>query len=213
MAKTEATRPDGRRIAGWIPVAVALVAVGLFLGWLATTRPEEAVVVAEPDTGQTTDDDMTDATPATLIAPGELVQNAAQYVGQTVELESVAVIGALGPSLFWMELPGGTPFLVKLGDTQIERGVQAPQPGATCTWWVRSWRRRTPCWTHGWKEAYSRRRTIACRLSTARHTSRPGGFSRRASERRRAARAKGKEATRWLGFVTFAARARRSART
>jgi hypothetical protein len=129
MAKTEATRPDGRRIAGWIPVAVALVAVGLFLGWLATTRPEEAVVVAEPDTGQTTDDDMTDATPATLIAPGELVQNAAQYVGQTVELESVAVIGALGPSLFWMELPGGTPFLVKLGDTQIERGVQAPQPG------------------------------------------------------------------------------------
>jgi hypothetical protein len=128
MAKTEATRPDSRRKAGWIPVAVALVAVGLFLGWLATTRPDEAVVVAEPDAGQTTDVDRADDAPATVITPGALVQ-AGQYVGQTVEIESVAVIGSLGPSLFWVELPGGTPFLVKVGDAQIERGAQAPQPG------------------------------------------------------------------------------------
>jgi hypothetical protein len=128
MAKTEATRPDGRRTAGWIPVAVALVAVGLFLGWLATTRPEEAVTVAEPGAGQTTDEAVTDDAPATVITPGALVQPG-QYVGQTVEVESVAVIAALGPSLFWVELPGGTPFLVKVGDAQIERGAQAPQAG------------------------------------------------------------------------------------
>jgi hypothetical protein len=131
MAKTEATKPDRRRTAGWIPVAVALVAVGLFLGWLATQEPEGTVAVAEPGDRPTMgDEDATaDAGPVTVIQPGVLVQQSEQYVGQTVELQSVSVISPLGPHLFWIELPGGSPFLVKVSDTQIERGALTPQAG------------------------------------------------------------------------------------
>jgi hypothetical protein len=130
MAKTEATQPNRRRGGGILPVAVALVTVGLFLGWLATRQPDETVAVAEPGAGEAVQqDDAADETPATVIRAGDLVQQAGQYVGQAVQLESVAVLSPLGPHLFWIELPGGAPYLVKLEDAQIERGAQAPQAG------------------------------------------------------------------------------------
>lgn len=124
MAKTEATTPQKRRGgSSWISVVVALVAVGIFLGWLATRKPEEAVVVAEPDTEASAP--TAAAGPAVAIEPDALNQ-AAQYVGQVVELESVSVMSPLGPALFWVELPGGSPFLVKLDSAQIARGIRVP---------------------------------------------------------------------------------------
>lgn len=123
MAKTEATTPQKRRSgSNWTPVAVALVTVGLFLGWLATRKPEEAVVVAEPDTEV---QDETTAGPAVAIDAGDLNQ-ADQYVGQVVALERVSVMSPLGPALFWIELPGGSPYLVKLDSAQIARGTRVP---------------------------------------------------------------------------------------
>jgi hypothetical protein len=131
MANTEATQPKSRRTGpGWLPVVVALVAVGLFLGWLATRQPDETVAVAEPGAGEGVQEEAAvDDVPATVIRTGDLVQQAGEYVGQVVEIPSVAVLSPLGSSLFWIELPGGAPYLVKLADAQIDRGAQVPQTG------------------------------------------------------------------------------------
>jgi hypothetical protein len=128
MANSEARRPEKRPGGGWLPVAVALVTVGLFLGWLATRQPEETVAVVEPGAGEAVEGPGTDEA-ATTVEPGVLVQQAGQYVGQTVELESVSVMSPLGNQLFWIELPGGMPFLVKLSDDEVQRGARVPQGG------------------------------------------------------------------------------------
>jgi hypothetical protein len=108
----------------WISVGVAILAVGLFLGWLATTKPPEVATVAEPGaTGQEGQEG--DAVAATSIEPDALAQDR-QLIGEMVELRSVSVSSPLGPQLFWIELPGGTPYLVKLDSTLVARATQVP---------------------------------------------------------------------------------------
>jgi hypothetical protein len=128
MAKTEAAQPQKRRGGtNFVPVAVALVAVFLFLGWLATRKPEQAVVVAEP--GADAPEQVDESGPAVAITPADLNQPA-QYVGEVVELERVSVMSPLGSNLFWVELPGGSPYLVQLDSAQMARGTRVPAAGS-----------------------------------------------------------------------------------
>jgi hypothetical protein len=50
MANTETTPSRKQGGSSIIPVAVALVAVAVFIGWLATREAPEPVAVDEPDT-------------------------------------------------------------------------------------------------------------------------------------------------------------------
>jgi hypothetical protein len=115
MANTEATKPrkQARRGGSWISVAVALLAVGVFLGWLATRQPEEAVAVREPGDRPAAGGE--DVATGRVIEPDALTGTGARdHLGQEIQLSSVPVSSPLGPQLFWIELPGGTPFLVRL---------------------------------------------------------------------------------------------------
>jgi hypothetical protein len=123
MAKTEATTPRKQNRGGssWISVAVALVATAGFLGWLATRQPPETVAVDEPGGGAPADAADT-GPPATVVQPDALTGTGPrEYLGQDVELTSVPVTSPLGSQLFWIELPGGTPYLVLLA-----QGTQPP---------------------------------------------------------------------------------------
>jgi hypothetical protein len=123
MANTEATTPRkrGRGGSSWISVAVAVVAVGVFLGWLATRQPEEAVAVAEPEGPVDTLPD--EAGPATVISADALSgAGAQQHLNENIEISSVEVMSPLGTRLFWIEA-GGAPYLV-----YIEAG-EAPPAG------------------------------------------------------------------------------------
>jgi hypothetical protein len=123
MAKNQTPQPKRAGGSSWISIGVAVLAVGLFLGWLATRRPPEVVTVVEPDAaGDVAPGDMP---PATTIDPAELLQDR-QFIGQVVELPSVPVSSPLGPQLFWIELPGGTPYLIRLDTTLVARGTQVP---------------------------------------------------------------------------------------
>jgi hypothetical protein len=124
MAKTEAPKPRSSRSGtSFIPAAVALIAVGLFIGWLATRRPDPGVAVAEPDprgapaAGEATG-------PATPIGAARLSgAGARELIGQDVELTSVPISSMLGSQLFWIELPDGSPFLVHMDEALMARGV------------------------------------------------------------------------------------------
>jgi hypothetical protein len=113
----------------WISVAVAVVAVGLFFGWIATREPPESVAVAEPDDAAA--DTIASGGPATPIEPDDLVQEsgARELIGQDVELASVPVSDVLGSQMFWIALPGGAPYLVKMDSMLVARGQALPQVG------------------------------------------------------------------------------------
>src|SRR5690606_6843968 len=114
----------------WIPMAVALVATAAFIGWLATREPPESVAVQEP--GDTTSTTQTPAGgPAQTIEPDVLNQTAAtrELIGQDVEIAMVRVSDVLGTEMFWIELPGGAPFLVKMDSAQLAAGRTVPSPG------------------------------------------------------------------------------------
>ncbi|MGH7448859.1 MAG: hypothetical protein ACRELT_14910 [Longimicrobiales bacterium] len=129
MAKTDVSgRTGGTNL---IPVAVAVIAVGLFFGWVATREPPEAVAVVEPDAAPVTNEDA--AGPATAIEPDVLNQTASAraLIGETVELASVPVSDVLGGQMFWIELPGGSPYLVKLDSATVAGGGALPAPGSS----------------------------------------------------------------------------------
>jgi hypothetical protein len=126
MAKTEA---GGRSGGGWIPIAVAVLAIGLFFGWVATREPPESVAVAEPT--DTAADTIAAGGAATRIQADVLTQSATarELIGQNVELQSVPVSDVLGSQMFWIELPGGSPFLVQMDSALVASGQALPQPG------------------------------------------------------------------------------------
>lgn len=49
------------------------------------------------------------------------------YHGQQIELQNVAVVQHMGSSIVWVELPSGSPFLVKVSDQVAANGLPAPQ--------------------------------------------------------------------------------------
>lgn len=120
MAKTDAGGGGS-----WISVTVAFVAVAVFFLWMATREPPEAVAVAEP--GDEPADTTAQAT-GTPIEPSALVEttSARGLIGQDIELASVLVSDVLGTEMFWIELPGGAPYLVKMDSAQIASGISLP---------------------------------------------------------------------------------------
>jgi hypothetical protein len=124
MAKTDAGGGGS-----WISVTVAFVAVAVFFLWMATREPPEAVAVAEPG-----DEPADTAGPVTgtPIEPSALVESTSAHglIGQDIELSSVLVSDWLGTEMFWIELPGGAPYLVKMDSAQIASGIALPARGS-----------------------------------------------------------------------------------
>jgi hypothetical protein len=131
MAKREAPQPRrGSDGPSWIAAGVAVLSIVLFMAWLATRREPESVAVVEPGRADTTDSRAADSA-ATVVTPEEL-NNAArvnELRGQDVQIERAEVISAMGTQLFWLQLPGGSPFLVKLDSALVAAGTQAPASG------------------------------------------------------------------------------------
>lgn len=114
----------------WISISVALVTVGLFLGWLATREAPQTAVVSEPgDAAGAVDSGGADN--AVAVNAGEMEGSGAfdAMVGQTVRMNNVNVVAGLNPRLFWIELAGGELYLVRMGDALIGAGRTAPAPG------------------------------------------------------------------------------------
>jgi hypothetical protein len=131
MAKTEAApqaRRSDRGASSLIPVLVALLAVGGFLAWLATRQPTtESVAVTEP--GNTAVDQQGTPT-GTVTEPAALNQQGGRaLVGQDIELQSVPVSSMMGPHFLWVELPGGSPYLLRLDQSVVNGATPVPTSG------------------------------------------------------------------------------------
>jgi hypothetical protein len=112
----------------WIGLAVTALAAVALIAWLATRREPAPVVVDEPADITTTD---ADDTTAIVVTPEELTSAArlTELRGQDIRIQRAEVISALGEQLFWLQLPHGSLFLVKLDSTLVSRGTAAPASG------------------------------------------------------------------------------------
>jgi hypothetical protein len=121
-----------QRGSNFISAGVAIIAVGLFLGWLATREPPQSVAVAEP--GDTTDAatlEPIDESEVTVLSPDQVSHSARldDLQGEAVRMNGVNVVGNLGEQMFWIELSSGDLYLVKLADPLVEAGVRPPTSG------------------------------------------------------------------------------------
>lgn len=102
-------------------LAAVVVVVG-FVAWLSMT--------AEPSVSPLTmEDDTTAAGPAAAspVTAGDFEPNVDTYRGRTIELQDVPVVQHMGQSIVWVELPSGSPFLVKVSDAVAANGLPAAQ--------------------------------------------------------------------------------------
>ena len=138
----------------WLSVTVAVIAVALFFGWIATREPPESVAVAEPDDAAGDTSMAAPDAPATPIEAADLNQTATArgLIGQNIELASVPVSDVLGTQMFWIELPGGSPYLVKLDEALVARGLALPQSGNNVRI-VGQVQEKTPAVLDGWMES------------------------------------------------------------
>ena len=97
----------------------ALLVMGVFVAWLAmSARPSVPPAPPAEDTTQTAGATGT----AQPVSAADFEPNVDQYRGQAIELQDVPVQQQMGNALFWVELPSGSPFLVKLSDALVGAG-------------------------------------------------------------------------------------------
>lgn len=102
-----------------------LVLLGGFLYWLATTaEPTPPPVMEEEPEEQV-------GPAATVAQLDTLERNAAAYEGQMIRVENVAVAQSLGSSAFFVQLPGGSPFMAVYAENLVAAGEPVPSGEVT----------------------------------------------------------------------------------
>jgi len=102
-----------------------LVLLGGFLYWLATTaEPTPPPVMEEEPEEQV-------GPAATVAQLDTLERNANAYEGQMIRVEDVSVAQSLGTSSFFVQLPGGSPFMAVYAENLVAAGEPVPSGEVT----------------------------------------------------------------------------------
>lgn len=110
-------------------VGVSVLLVAALMAWLVMQQPDGAeATIAEGDTAAVVAG-ATGPAPAHTVSDTLFEQNVGSYIGQVVEVTTARYSSALSPQTFWLELPSGTPFLVKLDSAMVAAGTAAPAGG------------------------------------------------------------------------------------
>lgn len=128
MANDQAPRAAAKSGMSFLLMAAAILLIAGLMGWLAMQRQDEgATTVAEADTTAAQVD--TGAPPEAVVSDTAFEQNIKSYRGRVIEIASVQFSAGLSPQTFWVDLPTGQPFLVKLDSAMVARGAAVPTSG------------------------------------------------------------------------------------
>jgi hypothetical protein len=100
-------------------MAIAILLVVGLLFWLAAnSEPSQVAAVREADeAAQPSVDD----SPA-AVDVDEFAANPAAFRGRNVQLANVTVAAPIGTHAFWIDLPSGQPFLVRMAESVVAEG-------------------------------------------------------------------------------------------
>lgn len=127
---------DSRRGASnlGIPLMIAAFALmGGFLYWLSATAEPTPPPVMEGDAAEVDEGPV-----ANRVQPSALERAAADYVGQMVRVENVPFARGLGDVTFFVQLPQGSPFLVRMTPDMIAAGEPLPSGHITVVGRIRN---------------------------------------------------------------------------
>ena len=127
MANDQAPRAAAKSGASFLLMVVAILAIAGLMGWLAMQQRERgATAVAE---GAGTDSAAVGTLTAEVVSDTAFEQNMRTYRGREIQLPAARFSAGLSPQTFWIELPTGQPFLVKLDSAMIAAGTTPPTGG------------------------------------------------------------------------------------
>ena len=127
MANDQAPRAAAKSGASFLLMVVAILAIAGLMGWLAMQQRERgATAVAE---GAGTDSAAVGTLTAEVVSDTAFEQNMRTYRGREIQLPAARFSAGLSPQTFWIELPTGQPFLVKLDSSMVAAGAVPPTGG------------------------------------------------------------------------------------
>lgn len=114
---------------------LAFIVIGGFLYWISGQAAEERELRmveearAAEEAAERADDGIQN------VLPEQIQSDASPYEGQEIRLTDVEIASLLGTQGFWLEMPGGNPFLVSLsagvpGADEVEPGMNAMVVGS-----------------------------------------------------------------------------------
>lgn len=128
MANDQAPRVGGGT--NFLIVGVSVLMIVALMAWLFMQEQSRAeATVAEGDTAAVAEAGPAGAAPAQTVNDTVFEQNVKTYVGQVVEITKVKFSSGLSSQTFWVELPTGQPFLVKLDSALVASGATPPTGG------------------------------------------------------------------------------------
>jgi hypothetical protein len=113
VEKQSRGRGAGSGIPTLVWAAIAILAVGALLTWLAVASNRTAPAVVRED--EAADTRRVAAAPEEGVEPAVFAEVAAApdpFIGRRLQIEGVEVAATLGPNAFWGDVPGANPFLV-----------------------------------------------------------------------------------------------------
>jgi len=114
---------------GMILMILSFVVIGGFLYWLRGQAVQEEALQAQAAAELAAQDTMPTIN---TVSPEAIERDAAPFEGREIRLAAIEVASLLGDKGFWLEMPGGNPFLVSLTSEADAAGVEVT-PGSPVT--------------------------------------------------------------------------------
>lgn len=108
---------------------VAFVVIGGFMWWLGQQAAAERAIQQAQEEEAAAEDTVTTVQ---TVPVGDIEVDASPYEGQEIRIAGTNVASLLGEQGFWLETPGGNPFLVSKGPAVQAEGVDVT-PGSRVT--------------------------------------------------------------------------------
>ena len=111
-------------------VGVSMVLILALMGWLYTQKgTEPTATMAGADSTAPAPTVAAGPAPSQVVNRAQFEANVKSYVDQVVEITDARYQAGLSPQTFWIELPTGAPFLVKLDSAMVASGKAVPTSG------------------------------------------------------------------------------------
>ena len=126
MAKDRAPQAGGPNV---LIMGASIILIAALMGWLFMQQQNRAEATVATGDSAAAAPVASGAPPAHVVSDSVFEQNVKTYVGQVVEITGIAYSSGLSPQTFWVDLPSGMPFLVKLDDALVAAGTALPTSG------------------------------------------------------------------------------------
>lgn len=122
MEQTERRKP--RRGLTWLWMLLSLVLISGFMYWLSiSSEPTEIVIVQE--------EEPLDEPGVLAVALDAFAADPDSYVGGDIRLDGVRAQSTMGSQAYWLEMPTGVPFLMKLDSSLVSDSTLSVEVGTT----------------------------------------------------------------------------------